>query len=151
MSTKANILSYISARWGDILTPKRLPILDREVATELINNIYPTPITDTHLTTNILTRINTNFTYNLTFTKIGRMVHVNGTITSVSGSIMSLEDIASITTSEFSPYSGYSFAFTTSISNSQCAFNISGGGIFLVSSLGAGETVFFNASYPTLD
>ena len=150
MSTKLNILSYISARWGDILTPKRLPVLDREVAYELVNNIYPTPIVDTHLTTNILTRINSNFTYNLTFTKIGRIVHVNGTITSISGS-MSLEDIASITTSEFLPYSSYSFAFTTSISNSQCSFYISGDGISLVSSLGAGESVYFNASYPTLD
>ena len=146
MAIKSSITSTINGFITAIVTVAKT----RSAFATLIDNVYPTPIVDTHLTTNILTSINANFTYNLTFTKIGRMVHVNGTITSVSGS-MTVEDIASITTSEFLPYSYYSFDFTTSISNSQCDFNITSYGITIVSSLGAGESVFFNASYPTLN
>ena len=147
MAIKSSITSTINGFITAIVTVAKT----RSAFATLLDNVYPTPIVDTHLTTNILTRINSNFTYNLTFTKIGRIVHVNGTITSISGSSTSVEYIASITTSEFLPYSGYSFACTISISNSQCVFNISNDGISLVSSLGAGESVYFNASYPTLD
>ena len=147
MAIKSSITSTINGFITVIVTVAKT----RSAFSTLLDNVYPTPITDTHLTTNVVTSINSNFTYDLTFTKIGRMVHVNGRITSISGSSMFVEDIASITTSEFLPYSGYSFSFTTSISNSKCNFNINSDGITLASSLGAGESVYFNVSYPTLN
>jgi len=148
---KTNILSYISARWGDITSPKRVPLLDREVSNVLVNEIYPTPISDTQATTNVVTKISTNFTYNLQFTKTGRNIHVCGSITNISGSILggSVEEILEVTNPEFEPYTNY--ALIGSNSNGNVALSFNSDALILVSSIGVGETIIINQTYQSLN
>ena len=147
---KTNILSYISARWGDITSPKRVPLLDREVSNVLVNEIYPTPISDTQATTNIVTKISTNFTYNLQFTKTGRNIHICGSITNVSGLILnSLEEILEVTNSEFEPYTTY--ALIGSNSNGNVGLSFSSDALYLNTSIGVGETIIINQTYQSLN
>ena len=147
---KTNILSYISARWGDITSPKRVPLLDREVSNVLVNEIYPTPISDTQLTTNIVTKIGTKFTYNLQFSKVGRNIHVYGFIKNISGSILnSVEEILEVTNSEFEPYTTYSFICSNLNRNVGLSFNSDA--LTLVSSIGVGETIIINQTYQSLN
>ena len=147
---KTNILSYISARWGDITSPKRVPLLDREVSNVLVNEIYPTPIADTQATTNIVTKISTNFTYNLQFTKTGRNIHICGSITNVSGLILnSLEEILEVTNSEFEPYTTY--ALIGSNSNGNVGLSFSSDALYLNTSIGVGETIIINQTYQSLN
>ncbi len=147
---KTNILSYISARWGDITSPKRVPLLDREVSNVLVDEIYPTPISDTQSTTNVVTKISTNFAYNLQFTKTGRNIHICGSITNISGSILSsVEDILEVTNSEFEPYTNYRLIGGNSNGNVSLSFNSDS--LTLVSSMGVGETIFINQTYQSLN
>ena len=147
---KTNILSYISARWGDITSPKRVPLLDREVSNVLVNEIYPTPISDTQSTTNVVTKISTNFTYNLQFTKTGRNIHICGSITNISGSILDyVDDILEVTNTEFKPYTNYTLIGSNSNGNVALSFNSDA--LTLVSSIGVGETIFINQIYQSLN
>ena len=148
--TKSNIISYITARWGDITSPKRLPIKDREVSNILLDTMYPTPISDTQLTTNVVTRIDAKFIYNLQFSKVGRNIHICGSITNISGSILgSLEDILEVTNAEFEPYTSYNFIGSNS--NGNVSLSFSSDALTLVSSMGAGETIIINQTYQSLN
>ena len=148
--TKSNIISYITARWGDITSPKRLPIKDREVSNILLDTMYPTPVSDTQLTTNVVTKIGTKFTYNLQFSKVGRNIHICGNITNVSGSILnSVEEILEVTNSEFEPYTTYNFIGSNSNGNVGLSFNSDA--LILGSSMGIGETITINQTYQSLN
>jgi len=148
--TKSNIISYITARWGDITSPKRLPIKDREVSNILLDTMYPTPISDTQLTTNVVTKIGTKFTYNLQFSKVGRNIHICGSITNVSGSILdSVEEILEVTNSEFEPYTSYTLIGSNLNGNVELSFNSDA--LMLVSSIGVGETIVINQTYQSLN
>ena len=147
---KTNILSYISARWGDITSPKRVPLLDREVSNVLVDEIYPTPISDTQATTNVVTKISTNFTYKLQFTKTGRNIHICGHIKNISGSILSsVEDILEVTNSEFEPYTNYTLIGSNFNGNVSLSFNSDA--LTLVSSIGVGESIIINQTYQSLN
>lgn len=148
--TKSNIISYITARWGDITSPKRLPIKDREVSNILLDTMYPTPISDTQLTTNVVTKIGTNFTYNLQFSKVGRNIHIYGNIKNVSGSILgNLEDILEVTNAEFEPYTSYTLIGSNTNGNVLLSFNSDA--LTLVTSIGVGETIIINQTYQSLN
>lgn len=101
---KTNIISYISARWGDITSPKRLPILDREVSTVLLDELYPTVISDNETTTNVFTAANAiDITYNLKIVKQGRCVTIKGRFKNATAQIISNVVFATITNSEYLP------------------------------------------------
>ena len=77
MATKTNLISAINTQLTAIITQAKV----RLASLQLVNEIYPTPISDTQLTTNIVTKISNNFTYNLQFSKVGRNIHIYGSIT----------------------------------------------------------------------
>ena len=106
MATKTNLISAINTQLTAIITQAKV----RLASLQLVNEIYPTPISDTQSTTNVVTKIGTYFTYNLQFTKTGRNIHIYGRITNISGSILSdVEEILEVTNSEFEPYTTYHF------------------------------------------
>ncbi len=147
MATKTNLISAINTQLTAIITQAKV----RLASLQLVNEIYPTPISDTQLTTNVVTKISTNFTYNLQFTKTGRNIHICGIITNISGSILSsAEDILEVTNSEFKPYTNYSLIGSNSNGNVNLSFN-SYALITLVSSMGVGETIFINQTYQSLN
>lgn len=146
MATKTNLISAINTQLTAIITQAKV----RLASLQLVNEIYPTPISDTQATTNVVTKIGTNFTYNLQFSKVGRNIHVSGSITNVSGSILgSLEDILEVTTAEFEPYTNYSLIGSNS--NGNVLFSFNSDALTLVSSIGVGETIIINQTYQSLN
>ena len=146
MATKTNLISAINTQLTAIITQAKV----RLASLQLVNEIYPTPISDTQLTTNIVTKISTNFAYNLQFTKTGRNIHVYGLITNISGSILSsVEEILEVTNSEFEPYTNYTLIGSSLNGNVLLSFNSEA--LTLVASMGVGETIFINQTYQSLN
>jgi len=146
MATKTNLISAINTQLTAIITQAKV----RLASLQLVNEIYPIPISDTQATTNVVTKIGTNFTYNLQFTKTGRNIHVYGSITNISGSILSsVEEILEVTNSEFEPYTNYTL--TGSNSNGNVVLSFNSDALTLVGSMGVGETIIINQTYQSLN
>ena len=146
MATKTSITSAINGFITAIVTVTKV----RSAFDTLLNNVYPTPISDTQLTTNVVTKIGINFTYNLQFSKVGRNIHVYGSITNISGSILSsVEEILEVTNSEFEPYTNYNLICSNLNGNVILSFNSDA--LTLVSSMGVGETIIINQTYQSLN
>ena len=146
MATQTNLISAINTQLTAIITQAKV----RLASLQLVNEIYPTPISDTQSTTNVVTKISTNFTYNLQFTKTGRNIHICGSITNISGSILSsVEEILEVTNSEFEPYTTYNFICGNLNGNVALSFNSDA--LTLVSSIGVGETIIINQTYQSFN
>ena len=146
MATQTNLISAINTQLTAIITQAKV----RLASLQLVNEIYPTPISDTQLTTNIVTKIGTKFTYNLQFSKVGRNIHICGSIKNISGSILSsVEDILKITNSEFEPYTNYTLIGSSSNGNVVLSFNSDA--LTLITSMGVGETIIINQTYQSLN
>lgn len=147
MATKTSITSAINGFITAIVTVTKV----RSAFDTLLNNLYPTPISDTQLTTNVVTKVGTKIAYNLQFSKVGRNIHISGTIKNVSGPILELvEDILEVTNAEFKPYTSYVFICSNANRNVQLFFD-SYGLLTLLSSMDAGETIFINQTYQSLN
>ena len=146
MATKTSITSAINGFITAIVTVTKV----RSAFDTLLNNVYPTPISDTQLTTNVVTKIGTKFTYNLQFSKVGRNIHICGYIKNVSGSILnSVEEILEVTNAEFEPYTSYNFIGSNLNGNVILSFNSDA--LKLVSSMRVGETIIINQTYQSLN
>lgn len=88
--TKADLVQWVLDRWGNITSPKRLPILDREVADKLIEEHFPdsvkvewngtssvAPTTDITVATTIAAN---TIKFTVYFWKSGNTVYFNGKI-----------------------------------------------------------------------
>ena len=148
MANKTTITNLINSNLADSSTI--LASEHRAVEIALLDAIYPTPISDTQLTTNVVTKIGTKFTYNLQFSKVGRNIHICGSIKNVSGSVLnSVEDILEVTNAEFEPYTSYSFIGSNTNGNVNLSF--SSDALTLASSMGVGETIIINQTYQALN
>ena len=149
MATKTTIENLINSNLasGSNITASE----HRAVLNIILNELYPTPISDTQATTNVVTKISTNFTYNLQFTKTGRNIHICGSITNISGSILGddLEEILEVTNTEFEPYTNYTLIGSNSNGNIHLSFNSDA--LILVTSMGVGETIYINQTYQSLN
>ena len=146
MATKTNLISAINTQLTAIITQAKV----RLASLQLVNEIYPTPISDTQATTNVATKIGVKFNYNLLFTKTGRNIHICGTITNVSGVLLnSVEEILEVTNPEFEPYTNYSFVISSLTNNVSLSFHSNA--LTLTSSLGIGKTIFINQTYQSLN
>ena len=148
MATKTTIQNLIDTNLssGSNITATE----HRAVEIALLDAIYPTPLVDTHLTTNVLTSILSGVEYQLTFTKVGRMVHVNGFITNTSRSIFSLEMFANITNSEYKPFNGFVIQGHNAFGNT-LNIQIESGMMSINSAFGASTSFFINQSYPVIN
>lgn len=146
MATQTNLISAINTQLTAIITQAKV----RLASLQLVNEIYPTPISDTQATTNVVTKIGTKFTYHLQFTKTGRNIHICGSITNISGSILnSVEEILEVTNSEFEPYTNYMLIGSKLNGNVNLSFNSDA--LTLVSSIDVGETIIINQTYQSLN
>jgi hypothetical protein len=116
MATKTSILAYILERWGDITSPKRVPLLDREVSQIIVNEIYPTVITETEETTQVLTASGGDIEYTFKIWKQGRTVNIEGFFRNTSFLTLSSPDLASITNTDYesSAFATYLDCFNSS-------------------------------------
>lgn len=105
MATKANLISAVNGFITAIVNITK----HRNSMLQVVNELYGNQLSDTQLTTNVITSNFLNTSYNLTFTKTGRMVYVYGTIINNSYPIFNNRIIADITNAEFAPQGGQQF------------------------------------------
>ena len=87
MGTKASAQTVINAiADGQENTAEEV----RALGNVLLNELYPTPITDTNVTEAITNRLSSQVTYSLNFAKSGNQTTVIGTITVTLGAIGNL-------------------------------------------------------------
>jgi len=77
----------------------------RAYATELLNDVYPTPITETGTGSDVNTILlaASSYTAEVTLTKIGRRVFVEGWLRNITGTSVSSANILEFLTDEFIP------------------------------------------------
>lgn len=97
MATKANLISAVNSFITAIINPTK----HRNSMLEVIDNIYPTVVIDIESTTNIFTKVNTDFIYDIKTSKIGRNVNICGSFTNDTESAISDVSIVNITTPEY--------------------------------------------------
>jgi hypothetical protein len=142
--TKTNLITAINTQLTAVITQAKVRLASLVVVDEL----YPTPIIDTEISDNVVEVIGSNFEYRLVFTKIGRNVNVNGYIKNVSGSILELEEIATIVNSEFMPLETFSFCLPNNNTNVDISVSDV---ISIVSSMPNDVTYLVNINYPVLN
>jgi hypothetical protein len=149
MAIKSSILTTVNGFITAIITQAKV----RSALSTLLDNFYPTPISDTHSTTNVFTKTDTDFTYNFKVTKIGRGVNLSGSLRNVTASSIGSQNMASITTSEFLPYSFGSDQTIQAFSLSGQIINlaISSTTIYIVGTCPPNVDFYFNGNYSTLN
>ena len=142
MATKAINQSKINAVADD----EENPASDvRTFANGLLNELYPVPIYETHNVGTITSRINTNVTYGINYTKQGNVVHVQGTI--LTGALISLPntDLIAFTELEFYPTDNIIQTFK----KDGVIFKFNSGKITAVNSMPASTTIYIDLAYVT--
>jgi hypothetical protein len=149
MAIKSSILSTVNGFITAIITQAKV----RSALSTLLDNFYPTPIYDTHSTTNVFTKTDTDFTYNFKVTKIGRSVHLSGLLRNVTASSIGNQNIVTITLSEYYPYSFATDQIIQAHSSSGAIVNlaITGTTIYIVGVCPPNVDFYFNGNYSTLN
>lgn len=144
MATKTNLISAINTQLTAIITQAKV----RLASLQLVNEVYPTTQTETEAT-DVITTASADFDYNLNFTKIGRLVHVTGTITNVSGSILGFgANVFEFKATEFYPNT----TLTQVVNANDLNLTINASGEFQsISPIGVGQIVYLNFNYSTQD
>lgn len=155
MSAKSVLTALITGNWGDITSPKRVPSKDREVGNAIVASIFPDPLTDTRLTTNVLTAVAADssgyFDYSLAFWRQGAFIFFKGTIKNAdSGGTQYNEDIATITNTDYLPLDATVFIGTNQYGDTMSLL-VSGNKFHLNSSLITHHLLNFNGFYPALN
>lgn len=144
MATKTNLISAINTQLTAIITQAKV----RLASLQLVNEVYPTTQVETEAT-DVITTASADFDYNLNFTKIGRLVHVTGTITNVSGSILGFgANVFEFKATEFYPNT----TLTQVVNANDLNLTINASGEFQsISPIGVGQIVYLNFNYSTQD
>jgi hypothetical protein len=138
MATKSAIVAYILARWGDITSPKRVPLLDREVSNAIVDEIYPSNVTDSQTTETYTTKSGTNINYSIRITKSGNIAHIQGVVTNTTASLLSPQNAFTWKDTEFRPKSGVNdIAFKGYNGTNQVSLFINNNVLAVTSNMGA--------------
>lgn len=147
MATKTNLITAINTQLTAIITQAKV----RLASLEIVNELYPTVISETQATTNVLTAENSSDrTYTLKIAKQGRLVTIKGRLKNELSEIVGSIDWFTITNAEFLPseattYYGFSeFGVVQFILQSDGTFTITG-------SIGADDAIDINFTYFTLN
>lgn len=153
MAIKSTLISTVNGFITSIVTVAKV----RSALLEMINNFYPTVITETFLSTNVITEkntINTDLGYGVFIHKQGRTVFINGYVRNNSASIVN-DFFFKIVGSEYIPVE----MDISPLGIYVCNTNDSTSNLFLHTSddnkikgiLPANTEIYFSLSYPTLN
>ena len=143
MATKTNLISAINAQLTALITQAKV----RLAMSLLTDELYPTIVSETDLTTNTITTknsVNTDLHYDIAIIKQGRNVSIKGYVTNASSVIVSYgadDEFLEITLAEYLPAS-LSFDFQDE------NFIISSGKVY-AKNIGAMEIKPINITYFT--
>ena len=106
---KSVITALISGNWGDILSPKRLPVKDREVGTALSDSVFNTPVNDnltsqTYITAVAHPEITTGtLIVDIWFSQVGGKIFLEGMFHNNTASALQNTVLFEFKTSNYSP------------------------------------------------
>jgi len=109
MSTKTQIETSITtnlATGSDILASEV-----RETLELVVDNLYPTAVTDNNTTETYTTKSGTNITYSITLFKQGNLPAIKGTITNSTFGTLASQNVFTWKDNEYKPKSGYTYLF----------------------------------------
>jgi len=78
---------------------------------KIVDVLYPTAVTDTHLTQTYTTKDGTVFNYTISLVKHGNAVHISGNVTNTSGLSVTGQDVFDFKDTEYQPITGTSQSF----------------------------------------
>jgi len=78
---------------------------------KIVDVLYPTAVTDTHLTQTYTTKAGTVFNYTISLVKHGNAVHISGIVTNTSGLSVTGQDVFDFKDTEYQPITGTSQSF----------------------------------------
>jgi len=78
---------------------------------KIVDVLYPTAVTDTHLTQTYTTKDGTVFNYTISLVKHGNAVHISGIVTNTSGLSVTGQDVFDFKDTEYQPITGTSQSF----------------------------------------
>lgn len=122
-------------------------------ADSLLEAIYPTPITEDSAGTHVLTIPSSDFSYSMTFTKIGRQVHITGQFTSnITASSQSTPiTVLAIEIGEYDTL-GTCFGLAYNLSNGNIlSLSIGSNQISVGGTVSSGELFSFSLTYNVTD
>lgn len=149
MATKANIISTVNGFITAIITQAKL----RSGFSTVVDNLYPTVITDTQDTTTVLTKTDTDFEYDIKIAKVGSVVNIDGYIENVTASSISDQPIATITNTEYTLATGienYNIV-ATSLSGLVVFVSLRTNSISVFGNIPIDTKFYFNGHYTTKD
>ncbi|MCP4087050.1 MAG: hypothetical protein GY745_18660 [Actinomycetia bacterium] len=122
----------------------------------ILENIYPTPVNEVSSATHVITTPNSAFSYDVTFTKVGRLIHVIGSFTSNiafggSSPIMAIDDSEYDTTiTDVSDRKEFGLGYNLSNGNVMMLY-ASADTIRMYGTVAIGETYYFSITYNALN
>lgn len=147
MATKSNLLSSINTQLTAIITQAK----HRLSMSALVDELYPSVISDTQATTNVLTASNgTDRTYNLKIVKQGRCVTVTGRLKNTLTSIVSNVEFATVTNAEFLASGTINYYGFGENGNVKITFT-SSGSLLVTGSMASESEIEINFTYFTLN
>ena len=107
MATKSQVIASVNGYLTEVveIDNHRASMLD------LINQLYPTAVTDTHLTQTYTTKEGTLINYSLKLIKHGNAIHISGSVTNTTNTTLSGQPIFDWKDTEYQPISSTSQYF----------------------------------------
>jgi len=109
MSTKTQIETSITTNLAD--SSDILASEVRETLELIVDNVYPTAVTDNNTSETYTTKAGTNITYSITLFKQGNFPAIKGTITNSTFSTLSSQNVFTWKDNEYKPKTGLTYLF----------------------------------------
>jgi len=103
MATKTSLLTTINGFITSVITQTK----HRSSMSAVVDEIYPTQVTDSQTSETYTTKAGTNINYSITVIKSGNIAHVKGTVTNNTSSLIGSQNIFTWKNNEFRPKSGF--------------------------------------------
>jgi hypothetical protein len=128
MATKANLLSTINGFITAVITQAK----HRSSMSTVVDEIYPSNVTDSQTTETYTTKAGTNFSYSIRITKSGNIAHIKGEVRNITNSLQSSQNIFTWKDNEFKPKSGINdFNFKAFTSGGEITLFLSNNVLFM--------------------
>jgi hypothetical protein len=128
MATKANLLSTINGFITAVITQAK----HRSSMSAVVDEIYPSNVTDSQTTETYTTKAGTNFSYSIRITKSGNIAHIKGEVRNITNSLQSSQNIFTWKDNEFKPKSGINdFNFKAFTSGGEITLFLSNNVLFM--------------------
>ena len=102
MATKTSLLTTINGFITAVITQAK----HRSSMSAVVDEIYPSNVTDSQATETYTTKAGTSINYSIRITKSGNIAHISGTVRNTTSGILNPQNIFTWKNNEFKPKSG---------------------------------------------